>query len=184
MKNRQSEKPQMATKSPAGSSEREALLLDALQDAERTAYVLGRPVPVPKRIARPAFTWEEAVPGLIFPALEYVVSRAAVESYLRLQALIFGNCSALVEHVPLAFFADEPMQCIGTRFAQAGRLHVGHKLEGLSAIPIGSSVRSRTIVANRYEKSGRQFIEIESIVYVLNGADERPAARIGALLIL
>ena len=112
------------------------------------------------------------------------MTRSAVEHFVRLNSAIFGPSLIEEEIVPLPFFADEPMQCIGTQFAQAGRLHVGHKLEGLQVVPVGSAIRSRAAVVGRYEKSGHQFVQVECVVHVLVAAEETPAARITSTLIL
>jgi hypothetical protein len=169
-------------RSPAGWSDREAL--DLLAGAERTTHVIGRPVPVMKRVRRPPLTWEAAQPGFAFPALEYVVGAAEVEAYAALRGL-WGGEAGPAGVVPPLIFADEPMQCVNTLFAQTGRFHVEHAIRGLRPIPVGARIVSRCRVADRATSgSGRQFIQLECVVAMVEGEQEIPAVIVTAKVML
>ncbi|MFM9970157.1 MAG: hypothetical protein ACKVQK_17340 [Burkholderiales bacterium] len=175
----------MTTKSPVGLSEpEEEKLLSMLETARRGAYVIGRPIPLLKRIVKPDLTWDAALPGLTFPYLEYTVSALHVGRFRRLlakQGLKNGTQESTT--VPPAFFADEPMQCIATLFGKSGRLHASHAMEALCSIPLGARVRSRAMITDRYERSGRQFVDVDCTVYIVDGDEEKPALRIKASLV-
>ncbi len=154
---------------------------DALRDDERTLVVLGRPVPLLKEVARPAVTWDSVVPGLTFPVLEYAVTPAAVAWYEREIVAPLGPLPATgAEFVPPLFFADEPMQCIGTLFARSGRLHANHYLEALVPVPVGATVRSAATVTARYERSNNQYYEVECVISL----HDEPAVRVRATLMI
>jgi hypothetical protein len=176
----------MATNSPAGSSDPAAApSLAELARVERTAHVIGRPVPIPKRVMRPPFTWDDAVPGRSFLPLEYVITPDAAAHFQSLcRGLVPAATAPVPDTVPAVFFADEPMQCLNTLFAQSGRLHAGHKIEGLGPVPVGATVRSRAIVLDRRDQSGKQFVDVVCTVAVVEGALETPAVRITATLLL
>ena len=175
----------MTTKSPVGlPGPDEEKLLSMLEGARRGAYIIGRPVPLLKRIVKPDLSWDAATPGLTFPMLEYSVSAVHVALFRRLlakQGLREGSQKSTT--VPPAFFADEPMQCIATLFGKSGRLHASHSMEALRSIPLDATVRSRAIITDRYERSGRKFIDVECTVYVLDRDQEDPALRIKASLV-
>ncbi|HVV92180.1 MAG TPA: hypothetical protein VHD15_02065 [Hyphomicrobiales bacterium] len=157
----------------------------ALAGAERTAHVVGRPIPLLKRIVRPPLSDAEATVGREFPALEYVVDEAAVRAFEALAARVLPNRRHTPSQVvPPAFFLDEPMQCINTQFSQSGRLHAGHRIEGLAPVPIGATIRSRARVTGRQERSGRLFVEVACTVSVVEGAAEIPAVAITATLVV
>src|SRR5262249_44405628 len=143
------------------------------------------PVPLLKRVLKPPFTWEDAEPGFVFPALEYTITRAALNHFLSLA----GNCGLQelqLQHdaVPVMFFSDEPMQCVGTLFQKAGRFHVGQKAEGLMAVPVGAVVRSRAVIEDRFTKSIGQLVSIACTTSIVAGGDELPAVRTTATLVL
>jgi hypothetical protein len=154
---------------------------DALRNEERTLVVLGRPVPLFKEVLRPAVTWDDVVPGLTFPVLEYAVTPAAVEWYYREIVAPLGPVPANGgEFVPPLFFADEPMQCIGTLFARSGRLHANHFLEALAPVPVGATVRSAAAVIARYERSNKHYYEVECVISL----HDEPAVRVRATLMI
>ncbi|MSP97099.1 MAG: hypothetical protein EXR29_07725 [Betaproteobacteria bacterium] len=175
----------MTMKSPAGlSGLDEDKLLSILKGVRRGAYVIGRPVPMLKRIVKPDLSWEAATPGLVFPVLEYKVSELHVSMFRKL--LGGHGLSEQRRHsatVPPAFFVDEPMQCIVTLFGRSGRLHASHSMEAFRSVPIDATIRSRAKIIDRYELSGRKFVDVECTVCVLNGDNEDPAIRIVATLI-
>jgi hypothetical protein len=175
----------MDTRSPAGLSEAdETALWDLLEEARRGGYIVGRPIPLLKRPIRPNLSWENATLGLEFPPLQYRVSKAAVDRFLRLRALVPGlPAPKASQYAPAALFADEPMQCIATLFGRSGRLHAAHEMEILEPIPVDSLVRSRGRIADRFERGGRQFVDVECVVHIVAGASERPALRIRATLL-
>ncbi len=175
----------MVTKSPAGLSEaEEETLAQLLEGARRGGHVIGRPVALLKQVLRQELTWEDAVPGLVFPPLEYRVSREAVERYMRLVSRVVTATSlAAPETVPPMMFADEPMQCIATLFGRSGRLHVGHRIEHIQRIPVGAHVRSRGSVTDRFERSGRCFVIVECVISVVEDEAEYPAVKVTATLL-
>lgn len=175
----------MTMKSPAGlSGPDEENLLSMLKGARRGAYVIGRPVPLLKRIVKPDLSWDAATPGLVFPALEYTVSALHVSMFRQLRGKYgLSREGQSGTTVPPAFFADEPMQCIATLFGRSGRLHASHSIEAFRSIPIDAAVRSRGRIIDRYERSGRKFVEVECTVFVLNGDIEEAAVRIVATLV-
>jgi hypothetical protein len=176
----------MSTLPPAGSSEDEARSkIDARRDDERTLFVLGRPVPIAKGVVRPPVTWDAVAPGLIFPTLEYVVTREALEWYYRAIVAPFGGpVAAAASFAPPLFFADEPMQCVNTIFARSGRLHAGHLVEAYRSVPAGALVRSTATVSARYEASDKQFYEVNCITSVAVGERDEPAVRIRATFVI
>lgn len=171
--------------SPTGLSEAdEKTLLELLEGVRRGGCVIGRPVPVLKHIIRPDFTWDDAVPGLTFPPLEYRVSLESVKHYLRLASRVVDTkVSATLETVPPMMFADEPMQCVATLFGRSSRLHVGHRIEHFRSVPIGALVRSCGRVANRFERSDRQFINVECVISVIEDGAEYRAVGVTATLL-
>jgi hypothetical protein len=174
----------MSTTSPAGSSEdQNKKPFEAFDGIVRGAYVIGRPVPVLKRILRPSFTWDDALPGLTFPALEYRIPRNAVEHYLGIVRQCIPDYPVVCpENVPPHMFADEANQCIGARYAKAGRIHASHSIEVIKSIPVGSLVRSRAEVVSRYERKGRQFYDVLCIVSLVENDVEYPAVKVTATL--
>ena len=175
----------MDMKSPAGLSEsEEEALADLFEGARRGGYIVGRPVSLLKRPIRPDLRWEDASPGLMFPPLEYRVRRGAVERFRRLVSRVLPDSSFVEEDlVPPSMFADEPMNCVATLFGRSGRLHVGHRMEILRPIPVGSLVRSRGRIAERFERSGRHFVEVDCTVYIVEGDEEIPAIKVSATLL-
>lgn len=171
---------------PAGSSEDpDSAVFDGLRAVDRTLYVIGRPVPVLKLVVRPAVSWDEVIPGRIFPPLQYVVSRSAVEWYQReIAGPIFGEVPPLDGFVPPLFFSDEPMQCVATTFSKSGRLHAQTTIEILASIPLGSAVQSCGHVADRYERSGRRYYDVECTISVLGADSPRAAIRIRAAFVI
>lgn len=169
----------------AGLSETdEETLTELLEGARRGGYVIGRPVALFKRVVRPDLTWDDAVPGLAFPPLEYRIGRTAVARYLRLAARVVGTPTlAEPETVPPMMFADEPMQCIATLFGRSGRFHAGHRMTCLRPIPVGALVRSRGRVSDRFERSGRRFVTVACEVSIVEGDEEIPAVTIEAVLL-
>jgi hypothetical protein len=175
----------MTMKPPAGSSDAESAALDAYRDEERTLVVIGRPVPLLKGVLRPPVSWDAVTPGLTFPVLEYVVTPAAVAWYARsIVAPLTGAAAATDEFVPPLFFADEPMQCINTRFARSGKLHAGNFVEALAPVPVGATVRSAARVTERYERSNRQYYEVECVIAIHAFEGDRPAVRVRATLVI
>jgi hypothetical protein len=175
----------MTMKPPAGSSDAEFAAFDALRDEERTLVVIGRPVPLVKGVLRPPVTWEALAPGLTFPVLEYVVTPAAVAWYARtIVAPFLGTAPAAGDFVPPLFFADEPMQCINTLFARSGKLHAGNFIEALAAVPVGATVRSAARVTERYERSNRQYYEVECVISIHDSDRDQPAVRVRATLVI
>jgi hypothetical protein len=175
----------MTMKPPAGSSDAEFAALDAYRDKERTLVVIGRPVPLVKGVLRPAVTWAAVTPGLTFPVLEYAVTPAAVAWYARtIVAPLLGTAPATDDHVPPLFFADEPMQCINTLFARSGKLHAGNFIEALAPVPVGATVRSAARVTERYERSNRQYYEVECVISIRDSERDLPAVRVRATLVI
>jgi hypothetical protein len=175
----------MTMKPPAGSSDAEFAAFDAYRDEERTLVVIGRPVPLLKGVARPPVTWDAVAPGLTFPLLEYVVTPAAVAWYSRsVVAPLIGATPATDEFVPPLFFADEPMQCIGTLFTRSGRLHANHFVAALAPVPVGATVRSSARVTDRYERSDRQYYEVECVISIHDSERDQPAVRVRATLVI
>jgi hypothetical protein len=176
----------MSTLPPAGSSEDDARMhIDARREDERTLFVLGRPVPIAKGVVRPAVTWEAVAPGLVFPMLEYIVTRSAVEWYYdSIVAPFGGRIAAAPEAVPPLFFADEPMQCVNTIFARSGRLHAGHLIEAYRAVTIGSLVRSSATVSARYQRSDKSFYEVDCVTSIAGTERDEPAIRIRATFVI
>ncbi len=176
----------MNTKSPVGASERlDAELLRGLADRERGLFVIGRPAPILKRVIKPAFTWEHAEPGFTFPALEYTISRGALEQFLSLA----GRCGLEMtrrqyKNVPMMFFTDEPMQCIVTLFQKSGRLHASHEMEGFQPVPVGATVRSIAKVENRFIRSIGQFVKICCVTAIVDECGLTPAVKTTATLVL
>jgi hypothetical protein len=167
------------------SDEMPVPMVDRLQDAERTAQIVGRPVPLLKRVIRPELTFEDAVPGRAFPPLEYRVDADAVRYFTRLRGHWMGEAAVEPSKwVPPLFFADDGQQAVGTQFVRSGRLHTKHLIESIEPVPVGALVRCRAAIANRYERSGRQFIEIECTISLVDGEAERPAVRTRATLLL
>lgn len=159
--------------SPAGSS-----------DVERTTYVVGRPVAVLKRVRRPPLTWEAAEPGFVFPPLGYSIGAAEVAAYAALRRH-WGGVEGAAGFVPPMMFADEPMQCVNTLFAQTGRFHVEHAIRGVRPMPVGASIVSRCRVADRaMTGSGKQFIQLECVVAMVEDEREIPAVIVTAKVML
>ncbi len=172
-------------KPPAGSSDAPFAAIDAHRDEERTLVVIGRPVPLLKGVLRPPVTWDAVAPGLTFPVLEYVVTPAAVAWYSRsIVAPLAGTAPASGDEVPPLFFADEPMQCINTLFARSGRLHANNFIESLLPVPVGATVRSAARVTERYERSNRQYYEVECVISIHDSDGDRPAVRVRATLVI
>jgi len=172
-------------KLPAGSSEAEFAAFDAFCDEERTLVVIGRPVPLVKGVLRPPVTWDAVTPGLTFPVLEYVVTPAAVAWYARsIVAPLIRASPVTNEFVPPLFFADEPMQCIGTLFTRSGRLHANHFIEALAPVPVGATVRSAARVTERYERSNRQYYEVACVISIHDSNGDLPAVRVRATLVI
>jgi hypothetical protein len=175
----------MTMKPPAGSSDAEFAAFDAYRDEERTLVVIGRPVPLVKGVLRPPVTWDAVTPGLTFPVLEYVVTPAAVAWYARTIVVPFiGVAAEPSEFVPPLFFADEPMQCIGTLFARSGRLHANHFIEAPAPVPVGTTVHSAARVTQRYERSNRQYYEVECVISIHDSNGDVPAVRVRATLVI
>jgi hypothetical protein len=174
----------MSTMRPAGlSDDAEVRALDGLRAVDRTLYVVGRPVPVLKLVVRPAASWDAVVPGREFPALEYRVT-AAVAWYQREIAGAFGDVAAVGGGVPALFFSDEPMQCVGTTFSKSGRLHARSVIEILAEVPVDALVRSCGRIADRYERSGRQFYEVECVTSVVEDDSAVAAIRTRAAFVI
>jgi hypothetical protein len=175
----------MIMKSPAGPSDASVLRLTALEDAERTAVVVGRPVPLLKRVLRQPLTAEEAHVGRQFPVLEYRIDAAALRYFQRLRMTWRGegldDCPAWVS--PL-FFADDGQQAVGTQFARSGRLHTVHRIEALQPVPVGALVRARVHIAERNDKPNRPTIILECTIFLVDGDTERAAVRTYATLLL
>ena len=175
----------MDTTSPVGLSEtEEEILADLLERARRGGYIVGRPVPLLKRPVRPDLTWEAATPGLVFPPLEYRVTRQAVVRFKRLVRQVMPDAGLGGDKtVPPSMFADEPMNCIATLFGRSARLHAAHRMKVLRPIPTGSLVRSRGRIADRFERSGRRFVDAVCTVFIVDGDDEIPAIEVAATLL-
>jgi acyl dehydratase len=171
----------IATESIKTSGVRSRRVLDRLRDLDRTAHVIGRPVPILKRVRRSILTWETAIPGLEFPPLEYEVDHSVVEVYRRLHAR-WSNTAVSSDTVLPLLFADEPMQCVNTLFARSGRLHIEHEITAMRPIPMGATVISRARIANREEKGERRYARIDCTVAVAEANDEDPAVRISATI--
>lgn len=171
---------------PAGSSkDPDSVVLDGLRAVDRTLYVVGRPVPVLKLVVRPAVSWDEVVPGRVFPPLHYVVSRGAVEWYQReIVGPIFGDVPELDGFVPALFFSDEPMQCVATAFSKSGRLHAQTTIEILVPVPLGATVQSCGHVADRYERSGRMYYDVACTTSILEADSPRAAIRTRAAFVI
>jgi hypothetical protein len=170
--------------SPVGLSEdEEEALSDLLERARRGGYVVGRPVPLLKRPIRPDLTWDGATPGLVFPPLEYRVTRAAIARFNRLAARVLPDVAHSEQTAPPSMFADEAMNCIATLFGRSGRLHTGHRMKVLRPIPADSLVRSRGRIENRFERSGRKFVAVSCTVYIAEGDTETAAIEIVATLL-
>jgi hypothetical protein len=171
---------------PAGSFDDELMSkFDARRNDERTLFVLGRPVPIAKSVVRPPVTWDAVVPGLVFPALEYLITPEAVEWYYRAIVAPFGETvPARPAFAPPLFFGDEPMQCVNTIFSRSGRLHAGLLVEAYRTVPVRSLVRSVATVAARYEASGKQFYEVNCITSIAGTGDEEPAVRTRATFVI
>ena len=176
----------MSTSSLAGSFERRLMSnFDARSKDERTLFVLGRPVPITKSVLRPPVTWDAVAPGLVFPALEYVVTSEAVEWYYSMIVAPFvGPVVADVHFVPPFFFADEPMQCVNTVFARSGRLHAGHLIEAYRSIPVGALIRSVGTVTARFEASGKEFYEVNCRTSIVAADSDETAVRIKATFVI
>lgn len=159
--------------------------IEAQRDAERTLYILGRPVPILKAVRRPPVTWDAVVPGLIFPVLEYVVTPDALDWYYRVLAGPFlGSTADPRDVVPPLFFADEPMQCVNTLFDRSGRLHTGHFVEAFRSIPVNATVRSSARVSARYVASAKSFYEVNCLISVANAVGDEPVLRVQATFII
>jgi hypothetical protein len=175
----------MTMKPPAGSSDAEFAAFDAHRDEERTLVVIGRPVPLVKGVLRPPVTWDAVAPGLTFPVLEYIVTPAAVAWYSStIVGPLIGATPERGDFVPPLFFADEPMQCIGTLFTRSGRLHANHFVEALAPVPVGATVRSAARVTERYERSNRQYYEVECVISIHDSEGDHPAVRVRATLVI
>jgi hypothetical protein len=172
----------MATMSRAGSPEGDAVL-DQLAAGRRGPVVIGRPVPILKRVVRPHLDWDSAVPGLKFPPLEYTITVGHVAWFegLRRRCGIAGEAG---NTVPIGMFIDEPMQCIVTLFGRSGRLHAAHSVEIIRQVPTGSTVRSSAMIADRYERVGRRYVEVECTTFILEQEAEIPAIRTRATLVV
>jgi hypothetical protein len=174
----------MDTMSPVGlSKDEEEALADLLERARRGGYVIGRPVPLLKRPMRPDLSWEGAIPGLVFPPLEYRVTRAAIARFNRLAARVLPDATHNEEVAPPSMFADEAMNCIATLFGRSGRLHTGHRMKVLRPIPADSLVRTRARIEDRFERSGRKFVAVSCTVWIVDGDTETAAIEIVATLL-
>ena len=56
-------------------------MTERLEDLERGAYVVARPVPIAKRIVRPPLTWDNVEVGQELDGLEYAVDHDAATRY-------------------------------------------------------------------------------------------------------
>jgi hypothetical protein len=94
-------------------------------DLERGAYVIGRPVPIPKKILREPVRWEDLEIGQEFDGLEYRVGPDEAQAYADItedQNRWYAEASLLGgPFAPPTMCDNDVLNCIGTRYLRSGR---------------------------------------------------------------
>lgn len=139
---------------------------------ERTSYVLGRPVPILKKVVRPQLTMSAVLSGLQFPGLQYVVDRDFAVGYtgaLGREEAWYMSVGAPGPYAPPAWFANDVLQAVSTCFAQAGRAHGRQQLWIYAPLPLNTEVYTQTGIVGSYRKGKHDHVLLECIANTLAG---------------
>jgi acyl dehydratase len=158
---------------------------ERLEDLERGAYVVARPVPIAKRIVRPPLTWDNVEVGQEFDALEYAVDQAAATRYADLvddqHRWYLAPSLPGGPYAPPTMCDNDVLHGVGTRYARAGRLQAKQEFEFLNPLPLGSRVRSRARVVDKYRRRDRPYVVVECLTETEDGT---PILRSRATLLI
>lgn len=159
--------------------------MERLEDLERGPYFIARPVPIAKRIMRPALSWDNIEVGQELGVLEYRVGAAEATRYAELvddqQRWYLAPDLPGGPYAPPTMCDNDVLHCVTTRYARAGRLHAKQEFEFLNPLPLGATVRSRARVVEKYIRRDKPYVVVECLTET---ADGTPILRSRATLLI